>query len=129
MPLTQLLFQRPICPVHDSATLHRRSRIDLLRPALNIGVALHIQKFPGANIGPVQRNPAIPGPDRNIGDRILIASDIFMFAKLPVEHVELPLHLHRVAVDGIFYLFRRIGEEMAKAPAQQRRAAHLPEQP
>src|SRR5208282_3699392 len=46
-----------------------------------------------------------------------------------VEHVELTLHLHRVAIDRILDLRRRVGEEVAESSAEIRRASHLPEQP
>ena len=53
MPLMQLLFQRPIRAIDDPAPLYRRPGIHLLRPALNIGIALHVQKFASADIGAV----------------------------------------------------------------------------
>jgi hypothetical protein len=37
--------------------------------------------------------------------------------KLPVEHVELALHLHRKTVDRVFDLHRSIGIEMPEAAA------------
>ncbi len=48
---------------------------------------------------------------------------------MTVEHVELALHLHRVAVDGIFDVDGRIGIEMAETAAEEGGRAHLPEQP
>ena len=48
---------------------------------------------------------------------------------MPVEYVELAFHFHRIAVDRIFELLRRIGVEMAKAAAQIGGRAHLPEKP
>ena len=45
VPFPKLFLQRPIRPVHDPAALHGRARVDLLRPTLHIGIALHVQKF------------------------------------------------------------------------------------
>src|SRR5208283_239334 len=41
----------------------------------------------------------------------------------------LTLRLHRVPIDRIFDLRRRVGEEVAESSAEIRRASHLPEQP
>src|SRR3546814_14917405 len=58
------------------------------------------------------------------------SSDLIFACRQPaVEHVHLPLHLHRIAIDRIFLLDGRIGIEMAEAAAQKGRAAHLPHQP
>src|SRR3546814_2649565 len=54
---------------------------------------------------------------------------ILMRRQLAIEHVELALHFHRIAVDRIFLLRRRIGIEMAETAAEKGRAAHLPHQP
>ena len=72
---------------------------------------------------------AVPGPDRHVGDRVVVAREVLAFRQAPVEHVELALHLHREAVDRVFDLGRRIGVEVAEAAAEVGRAAHLPEQP
>ena len=81
------------------------------------------------HIGCALRQAAIPRPDRDVGDRVAVAGDVFAFRQASVEHVELPLRLHGEAVDGIFDLGLRIGIEMAKAAADIGRAAHLPEEP
>jgi hypothetical protein len=47
----------------------------------------------------------------------------------PIEHVQLALHLHGEAIDGVFDFGRRIGIEMPEAAAQVRGGAHLPHQP
>ncbi len=57
------------------------------------------------------------------------ARHVLVVGEVPVEHVHLALHLHRVAVDRVFDLHRRIGIEMAEAAAEIGRGSHLPEQP
>jgi hypothetical protein len=52
-----------------------------------------------------------------------------LLRQLAVQHVELALDFHRIAVDRVLQLLRRIGIEVAEAAAQQGRGTHLPEQP
>src|SRR3954452_5933762 len=87
------------------------------------------EEFVGSGIIAAEGYPAIPWPDRDIGDRIVGARDIFAFGEAAVEDVELALGLHGVAVDRIFDLHWGVGEEMAEASAEEWRAAHLPKEP
>ena len=48
---------------------------------------------------------------------------------MPVEHIELALDLHGVAVDRVFPLLRRIGVEMPEPATEIGGGAHLPEEP
>ena len=91
-------------------------------------VLLHLQEFGGV-VEHAERQPAVPGPDRDVGDGVIGAAEEAAFGEAAVEHVELALGLHREAVDGVFDLRRGIGVEMAEAAAEIGRAAHLPEQP
>ena len=75
------------------------------------------------------RHLPVPGPDRDVGHRVVVAGDVAPGGQQPVEHIELALGLHRVAVDRVLELFRRVGIEMPEAAADEGRAAHLPEQP
>src|SRR6185369_17385959 len=90
-----------------------------------VGREEHVRAFVAA----AERDSAVPGPDGDIGDRIVRARQILIFSKVAVEHVELSLGLHRIAVDRIFELRRSVGEEMAEAAAEERRGADLPHQP
>ena len=94
-----------------------------------MGIAGDIKEFGGIGIGLVERQRAIPGPDRDIGDGVAFARNEAPLGQLAVQHVKLAFHLHRKAVDRIFPLLRRIGEEMAKAAPQIGGRSHLPEQP
>ena len=129
MALAQLLGRVAGRPVDDASALHRRPPVDLLRPALHMLIFVHGEEFVGALVAAAERQRSVPGPDGDVGDRILGAGHIFVLREPAVEHVQLPLGLHGIAVDGIFLLRRRVGEEMAEAAAKERRAAHLPEQP
>jgi hypothetical protein len=77
----------------------------------------------------VQHQAAIPGPGRHVGDRVGVAAQEPALGEVAVENVELPLHLHGVAIDGILELLGRIGVEVAEAAPQEGRAGHLPEEP
>jgi hypothetical protein len=46
-----------------------------------------------------------------------------------IEHIELALDLHRITIDRVFDLARRVRIEVAEAAAEERCCAHLPEQP
>src|SRR3546814_7928254 len=76
----------------------RRARRELVRPALNILVIVDLQEFARV-IDESLGERAIPGPDRHVGDRIIAARDILMRRQLAIEHVELALHFHRIAVE------------------------------
>src|SRR6202011_5017596 len=114
--------------VDHAPPLHRRTLGDGVGPALHVLVLLHAQEF-APTIEHALRQTAVPGPDRDICDRIVVTCHILVVRKLPVEHVELTLHLHREPIDRVFDLGRRVGVEVTKPAAEIGRAAHLPEQP
>ena len=99
----------------------------VLRPANEMIIFVGREELVGAGVGATKRDAAVPGPDRDVGDRIIGSGDIFAFRQAAIEDVQLALGLHRVPVDRIFELLRRVGEEMAEAAAEEGRAAHLPE--
>ncbi|MCY1302147.1 hypothetical protein D9M70_517920 [compost metagenome] len=92
-------------------------------------VALNLEEGAGVAIDLAKGQVAIPGPGRHVGDGVFGAGQEPVVGKMTVEHVELALHFHGVAIDGVFDLHRRIGIEMTEAAAQERCRAHLPEQP
>ena len=112
--------------VHHAPALHRGAGEDGFRPALHILVFMHGKEFRRA-IQEALHQPAIPGPNGDIGDGIIITAQIGAFREPPVQHIQLPLGFHRKAINRVFDLHRRIGIEMPKAAAQIWRAAHLPE--
>src|ERR1700730_3301761 len=114
--------------VDHASALHRRAFGDGFVPALHFFVLLYAQEFAGA-VEHALRKTAVPGPYRDVRDRIDVAGEIFVVRHAPVEHVELTLPFHREAVEGVFDLAWRVGVEMAEAAAEIGRAAHLPEQP
>ena len=124
------LRQRIIAPgaVDPTASLHGRARGNFVGPAAHVGVALHVEEL-GRLVHLVVQQRAIPGPDCHVGDAVFVAGDVAVLGQLAVEHVELALDLHRVAVDRVLVLLRRVGVEVAEAAAEEGRAAHLPEQP
>ena len=65
---------------------------------------------------------------RAVGNGVLLACQIKALGQATVEHVQLALDIHRVPVICAFDLDRRVGIKMAKASAQKRRTAHLPEE-
>src|SRR3954471_24771319 len=87
------------------------------------------QEFVGAWVIATEGEAAVPWPDRDVGDRVIRAGDIFAFRETAVQNVKLALRFHRVAVDRIFELLGRVGEEMTEAASEEGGAAHLPEQP
>src|ERR1700730_11010708 len=96
--------------VDHASALHRRAFGDGVGPALHVFVLLYAQEFAGA-VEHALRKTAVPGPYRDVRDRIDVAGEIFVVRQAPVEHVELTLHLHREAVDGVFDLAWRVGVE------------------
>src|SRR5258708_2389015 len=78
VPLVELIRGIAAQPVDFAAALYRRASADHRRPALQMLIILHLQEF-GAAILVVLRQAAIPRPDRDVGDRIGIAGDVFAF--------------------------------------------------
>ena len=107
--------------VDDASALDGRAGGDRIGPAQDVLVILRAEKLGRAvAVGP--RQAAIPGPDRHVGDRVFASCDIFALGKATIEHVELTLHLHRVSVDRVFDLDRRISVEVAESAAEIGRA-------
>src|SRR6185436_15273260 len=96
--LVQLLAFGPAELVDDAAALDRRPGVDRLRPALHMLIFLRREEHVRAFVAAAERDPAVPRPDRDIGDRIVWPGDIVAFREALVEHVELALGFHGVAV-------------------------------
>jgi GMC oxidoreductase len=101
---------------------------DRVDPAPNVPVLFRLKEL-GSLIEPALCQTCVPRPDGDVGDRVVATSDVFVRFEPPVEHVQLTLRLHGEPVYGIFDPGRRIGVEVAEAPADVRRASRLPEQP
>ena len=71
-------------PVDHPSALHGRALRDLVGPALDVLVVLHLEEFAGLIDQPLGER-AIPGPGRDIGNRVFAAAQIFAFAEPPVE--------------------------------------------
>ena len=114
--------------VDHAATPRGRPLRDLVGPTQHVPVLLHLQELAGA-IELALRQGAVPGPNRHGRDAVFVACHVTRLRQMAVEDIELALDLHRIAVDRVFHLRRRIRIEMAEAAAQEGRAAQLPEQP
>ena len=86
MPLAQLAGQVAVDAVDLAATLHRRALGDLLGPAHHMRVFVHLQKLARV-VGLPFHQQAIPGPDRNIGHRVLIARHVFRHGQALVQQL------------------------------------------
>lgn len=76
MPLEQLLAEVIAkAAIDDPAALDRRALADLLGPAQQMRIFVRLEEF-GRVIDLPGRDAAIPGPDRDIGDRIVAARHI-----------------------------------------------------
>ena len=128
MALVELARRLAHHAVDHPAALDRRAGIDRLGPALDVLVVLHLQELARIVEQTLGQRP-VPGPDRHVGDGVFGPGDELVVGQLAIEHVELALHFHGVAIDRVFVLHRRIGIEMPEAAAQERRRAHLPLQP
>src|SRR5690554_5008846 len=128
VPFGHLFVQLAPGTVDLAAALYCRPYGDLLGPAHEVGIALGIKEFGGA-VHLVGHYATIPGPDGHVGDAVLVPGDIGVVGQLPIEHVQLTLGFHGVAVDRVLVLLRRVGVEVTEAAADEGRTAHLPEQP
>src|SRR5690625_1944927 len=126
--LVQLLGRIAPGAIDHAPALHSRPLGDLLGPTIHMLVTAGIEEFRGL-VGLIAHQRAIPRPNRHIGNRVIIADDIRMLGQTTIQHIQLPLHLHGVAIDRILILLWRIGIKMPETTTQQGRAAHLPEQP
>ena len=91
-------------------------------------VFLHLQKL-ATFIKLAFGHAAVPGPDRHIGNGVVVTGHVAVRGQVLVQHVHLAFDFHGKAVDGVFDLDRRIGIKVPEATAQIRCAAHLPKQP
>ena len=79
-----------------------------------IGVGVCLQEL-GCVIGMAVQNRAVPWVDCHIGNCVLVATDVSVVSKPLIKQVELPFNFHRVAVNGVFDLHRRVGIEVTKS--------------
>jgi hypothetical protein len=112
---------RPIVllTVYKPAALNCRAFRDEIRPTLDVTVFVSAQKL-GYVVSPSKNQDSIPGEDRDIGDCVVIAGDKGAIGKLSVEHIKLPLHLHRIPIDGIFDFDRGVAVKVGEAPSKIR---------
>src|SRR4026208_2501210 len=80
------IFRDPV------ALLHSRASRDGLIPALDVGVLLHVDGLPF--------EARDPGPDSDVGDRILIGNELAAF-KPRIEHLVETLTFLQVALLGV----------------------------
>mmetsp|Transcript_5457 Transcript_5457/g.15163 ORF Transcript_5457/g.15163 Transcript_5457/m.15163 type:complete len:340 (-) Transcript_5457:32-1051(-) len=129
VPLVQLLRLLAERAVHHPAALDGGALCDQLRPGEHVRVGLHLQELAGV-VEPPQHEVAHPRPDRHVGDGVLLPADVRApSSEVLVQHVEQPLRLHGVPVDGILDLDRGVVEEVPEAATNERRAPHLPHEP
>src|SRR5690606_3246258 len=103
VPFGHLFVQLAPGTVDLAAALYCGPYGDLLGPAHEVGIALGIEEFGGA-VHLVGHYAAIPGPDGHVGDAVLVPGDIGVVGQLPIEHVQLTLGFHGVAVDRVLVL-------------------------
>src|SRR3546814_1626003 len=112
MALVQLLGRVAGYAIDHASASHRGPRQNRVGPALHVLVVLHRQEL-GRAVLPAFGQAAIPGEYRDVGDGVVATGQIFVFGQAAVQHVELALDLHGVAVDGVFALDGRIRVEVA----------------
>ena len=91
--------------VDHAATLDGWALEDLLGPALHIQVTLNLQEFTGV-VEMAQGQRAVPGPNRHVGNRVVVAGQIGAVSQAAIQHIELALDLHGKAVDRILEFAR-----------------------
>src|SRR5690606_26450001 len=114
VPFGHLFVQLAPGTVDLAAALYCGPYGDLLGPAHEVGIALGIEEL-GRAVHLVGHYAAIPGPDGHVGDAVLVPGDIGVVGQLPIEHVQLTLGFHGVAVDRVLVLLRRVGVEVTEA--------------
>ncbi len=82
MPLAQLSFRRTPGAVDHRPALDRWPFGNLAGPAQHVWIRWGIEKL-GRFVHLVQNDAAIPRPDRDVGNRVLIAADVFVLGQLP----------------------------------------------
>src|SRR5690606_34603363 len=93
MPFRHLLIQLAPGAVDLSAALHGGTLTNFLGPAQYMGIAVRFEEFRRL-VYLVSGHPAVPGPDRHIGDAVLLAGNVAVIRQLAIEHIQLPLDLH-----------------------------------
>src|SRR5579863_8937971 len=109
--LVQLTRQLAVDAIDHGSALYSRPLEERVSPALDVLVVLSVQEL-GSPIEPAFRQPAIPGKDGHVGDRVGAACDVLTLRQATVEHVELAFHLHSKPIDCVFDLLwsiRKIG--------------------
>ena len=120
---------QPLVRVDQTAANGARARADFAHPATDVLILAEREELRARVVGFAAMEQAQPGVGGDIRDRIVVAGQKAGLGELPVGHVEDPLRLHGVAVDGVFDLHRGVGVEMAETPAKEGRRTHLPHQP
>ena len=101
--------------VHKPSPFGSRSLRHRLGPALNMLVAVHVQKLSGF-VKQAFRQPPVPGPGCDISNCVVTARKLGLFPQTLVQQVEVPFYLHGEPVNGIFHFAGRVGVKVAKAP-------------
>src|SRR3954471_4405439 len=118
--LVQLARRLAPGAVDHAAALHRRALRNLVGPAQDVRVLVHLQELARSVQLPLGER-AVPGPDRHVGDAVLVACQVRALGETTIEDVELALDVHRIASDGVFDLGRRVRVEVAEPAAEKRR--------
>src|SRR5215469_8645727 len=100
MALMQLARKITDDSVDHTTTLHGRSLKQRIGPPPHVLVLVHTQELSSV-VGPAFDQPSIPRKDGDVRNRIGAAGDELRLGKPAVEHVELPLHLHREPIDCV----------------------------
>ncbi|KEH12832.1 hypothetical protein GY15_17545 [Delftia sp. 670] len=114
--------------IDAAAAHHRRPLGNLAGPAHHMRVLMGRQEL-GRAVHLVEHQCAIPGPDGDVGNAVVLSRNEGVLGQLAIEHVQLALGFHGEPVDRVLEFFGSIGIEMTEAAAQVRRRSHLPEQP
>ena len=93
-----------------------------------MGVGLYLQKLTSL-VQQALGEGTVPGPNRHVGDAVILSGQVAALREPLVQHIELALGLHGKTVDCIGDFGWRVSVKMTKAAAKIGRTAHLPEQP
>src|SRR5215470_6082796 len=85
-------------PVDAAAALHGRPGLHAFRPSDQMRILVDAQELPDVDV-PAERVGPVPGEDREVGDRDMVAKNEGAVGEATVQYVHLALGLHRVAVD------------------------------
>eukprot|EP00406_Dinophysis_acuminata_P070681 CAMPEP_0179295384 /NCGR_PEP_ID=MMETSP0797-20121207/44397_1 /TAXON_ID=47934 /ORGANISM="Dinophysis acuminata, Strain DAEP01" /LENGTH=318 /DNA_ID=CAMNT_0021004633 /DNA_START=16 /DNA_END=969 /DNA_ORIENTATION=+ len=122
----------PLQAVHPHAAVHSRAGADAVQPADHVRVRVRLEEdvarhFPG-HVPPAEEGLE-PGVHGDVRDRVLGPAEVLPVLEALICHVDCPLHLHGVPVDGVLHLPGRVGVEVPEPAADERRRGHLPHQP